>query len=353
MNQRENILSLFHRQGYEFAPVYFNLCPALVEEFKKRYGDRNYEEVFDFPYRYITDRTLAQNFNDWTAYHKHNTYNAESTYFDCWGIGREKTPESMHMSRMLHPMSTFAELRQFEEYPYPQFDESHFEETRSEILKIQEAGYAAFCSMSCTIWEIAWYMRSMEEMMIGMMTDDPPTAYHLDRITELSCRRIAYFARAGMDIILIGDDIGMQHTIMMSGELYRKWLKPRLAKVIASAKACKPDIIVAYHSCGYVEPFIDDLIECGIDVLNPVQPECMDFADIHRKYGDRLSFWGTIGTQTTMPFGTPDEVWKTVRRNLAIAGPAGGLLCTPTHLLEPEVPWANIEAYMQACKSGI
>ena len=83
-------------------------------------------------------------------------------------------------------------------------------------------------------------------------------------------------------------------------------------------------------------------------MLNPVQPECMDFAEVHAKFGDRLSFNGTIGTQTTMPFGTPDEVRETVRRNLGIAGEKGGLLCCPTHMLEPEVPWANIEAYVDA-----
>ena len=91
-------------------------------------------------------------------------------------------------------------------------------------------------------------------------------------------------------------------------------------------------------------------MEAGVEVLNPVQPECMDFAEIHAEYGKKLSFWGTVGTQSTMPFGTPDEVKAVVRRNLEIAGEAGGLLCTPTHLLEPEVPWENIEAYVEACR---
>jgi uroporphyrinogen decarboxylase len=142
----------------------------------------------------------------------------------------------------------------------------------------------------------------------------------------------------------------MQDSIMMSEGMYREWLQPRLAKVIAAAKAKKPDVLIFYHTCGFVEPLIPNLIEAGIDILNPVQPECMDFAEIHAEYGDRLSFNGTLGTQTTMPFGTPDEVRKTVLTNLEIAGPKGGLLCCPTHMLEPEVPWENIVAYVEACK---
>lgn len=112
----------------------------------------------------------------------------------------------------------------------------------------------------------------------------------------------------------------MQRTIMMSKNLYQTWLKPRLKKVVDAARAIRPDVIIFYHSCGFVEPFIEDLIEAGIDVLNPVQPECMDFGEIHAKYGDRLSFHGTIGTQTTMPFGTPEQVRAEVFRNLDIAG---------------------------------
>ena len=105
-----------------------------------------------------------------------------------------------------------------------------------------------------------------------------------------------------------------------------------------------------YHSCGYITPFIDDLIEVGVDILNPIQPESMNFEDIHGKYGKVLSFNGTIGTQTTMPFATAEEVYDLVHKNLAIAGEKGGLICSPTHMLEPDVPWENIIAYIEACR---
>jgi uroporphyrinogen decarboxylase len=108
--------------------------------------------------------------------------------------------------------------------------------------------------------------------------------------------------------------------------------------------------LIQYHSCGYATPLIPDLIEAGIDILNPVQPECMDVEQVLREFGGQLSFNGTLGTQTTMPFGTPDEVRATVQRNLELAGPRGGLFCCPTHMLEPEVPWENIEAYVAACR---
>jgi uroporphyrinogen decarboxylase len=159
-------------------------------------------------------------------------------------------------------------------------------------------------------------------------------------------------AASGIDVLGLGDDIGMQQGMLMAPGFWLEWLQPRLKRVIASARAAAPgELLVLYHTCGFAEPAIPGLIEAGVDILNPVQPECMDFAAIHAAYGDRLSFHGTIGTQTTMPFGTPAEVREAVRRNLAIAGPRGGLMPAPTHMVEPEVPWENVEAFVDACRT--
>ena len=86
----------------------------------------------------------------------------------------------------------------------------------------------------------------------------------------------------------------------------------------------------------------------GLDVLNPIQPECMDPAEIKRKYGDRLAFFGTMGNQTTLPFGSPDDVRREVRLRIATVGQGGGLVLAPSHLLEPDVPWENILAFFEA-----
>ena len=178
----------------------------------------------------------------------------------------------------------------------------------------------------------------------------------LDQITEKACYRAEIFARQGADIIGLGDDIGMQDTIMMPMEMYQQWLKPRMKKVIEAAKSVNPDLFISYHSCGYVEPFINELIEVGVDVLNPVQPECMDFKEIHDKYGDRISFNGTIGTQKIMPFGTPEQVKAEVKRNLDIAGTKGGLFCCPTRITSYNVCYTKLLRYLlknenNRCKS--
>lgn len=169
-------------------------------------------------------------------------------------------------------------------------------------------------------------------------------------MTEQALIRARSYANAGVDIIYLGDDIGMQNGPMMSKAMYQTWIKPRLKKVVDAIREINPEIIIFYHSCGTVTEFIPDLIECGIDVLNPIQSECMDFGEIYNEYGGKISFHGTIGTQTTMPFGTPREVKEQVWKHLDIAKKHGGLFVAPTHLLEPEVPWENILAYVEACR---
>ncbi len=276
---------------------------------------------------------------------------APGARMDIWGVAHEPGgAAAQHMTHMRHPLERMESLEQLQAYPWPEFRKADWSFLPQEIAAIQARGLAAQVWMECTIWETAWYLRRMDLLMLDMATEDEKAVFLLDKLTDLACFRAARYAEAGADILALGDDLGMQSAIMMSLGMYRAWLKPRLKRVIDAAKAIKPDILIQYHSCGYVTPLIPDLIEAGIDVLNPLQPECMDVEQVLREFGDRISFNGAIGTQTTMPFGTPEEVKTVVRHNLELAGPRGGLLCCPTHMLEPEVPWANIEAYVEAVR---
>ncbi len=352
MTTRENLISMYKRRGYERAPVEFDLCPALLEKFYEYTGDdtKDYRDYFGFDMRYV-DILPAKKAEDEMYLKYFDRKFAEGFHVNEYGVVSEPGSEyALHMTHMNHPMERLCELKQLEEYPFPQFDISFGEKQKSQVEAIHNAGLVATADYACTIWERSWYMRSMPELMCDMMCGDAKAEFLLDKLTSdaiLQCESLAY---AGVDILRLGDDIGMQKTIMMSEELYRKWIKPRLKKVIEAVKKIKPNILIQYHSCGYVTPFIADLIDVGVDILNPVQPECMDFKEIHAKFGKNLSFNGTVGTQTIMPFGTTNDVKKTVRQNLETAGSVGGLLCAPTHLLEPEVPWDNVLAYVEAVR---
>jgi uroporphyrinogen-III decarboxylase len=132
--------------------------------------------------------------------------------------------------------------------------------------------------------------------------------------------------------------------MLISPAMWRRYLKPRMATFIAELKAINPRVRVAYHSDGDISPIIPELIEIGIDVLNPVQPRSMDPAVIARRFGDRLCFWGTIDEQHTLPFATPATVQAEVLERLRTVGRNGGLILAPTHHVQLDTPLENFWA---------
>ncbi len=350
MTPRENLISLLRRKGYEQAPVDLMLCPSLIEDYRRETGSElPYEEYFGAPWRRVSGPRPADETT--TRFERYHPNLKPGGVIDTFGVAHEPGSEAAkHMTYMRCPLRDIDSVEQVLEYPFPDYSAADNVKIKADAQALRARGLASVGNMQMTIWEQAWCIRGMENLMMDMLSDDPIAEALLEAVTAQAIRRACLYVDAGVDILFIGDDIGMQSTLLMSESLYVEWIKPRLTRLIAEVRKINPNVLVFYHSCGFVTPLIPHLIEAGIDVLNPIQPECMDFAKICALYQGAVSFHGTIGTQRVMPFGTPEEVRREVFRNLDIAGPKGGLFAAPTHLLEPEVPWQNIEAYVQACR---
>ncbi len=348
ISPRENILKVLRRTGLEKVPVDFVLCESQIEDFERRTGHRDYESYFGLSHRSF-QMNAQRNFASGPELFKRESV-PDSTIFDEYGIGHSKGSEfAFHMTRMHHPLKG-ADINEILDYPYPTVPEGELQNLTEKVKELWSLGLASFAFMQMTVWEASWYLRSMEELMIDMMMQDEKATALLDLITQFAISKARTYAKAGVEILSLGDDIGTQDSILIDVGLWETWLKPRIAKVIDAARQINPDILIFYHSCGYILPFIDQLIEIGVDILNPVQPECMSFDEVHNQYGDRLSFWGTLGTQELLPFGTKDEVLQTTISRLQTCGEAGGLVIGPTHMVEPEVPWDNLSAIIEGVK---
>ncbi|MCK5774725.1 MAG: hypothetical protein KAH25_01035 [Bacteroidales bacterium] len=349
MTARENILKVLRREGMASVPVDFVFCDSQITDFKKRFGNEDYQSYFNMCHRSF-EMEVQRNFTFGPDHFKREVL-PESTVFDEYGIGHSKgSAAAFHMTRMHHPLKG-ADLNEILNYPYPTVADDSLLLTKKKVAELRSKGLASFAFMQMTVWEASWYLRSMEELMIDMMMEDEKATALLDKITEFAVSKATIYAKAGVDILSLGDDIGTQDSIMIDVGLWETWLKPRLTKVIEAAKNANPDILIFYHSCGYVVPFIDQLIEIGVDILNPVQPECMSFDEVYDKFGDRLSFWGTLGTQELLPFGTKEDVVKTTISRLKKCGEQGGLVIGPTHMVEPEVSWENLTAIMEGVET--
>ena len=349
MTDRENFLSIAKRTGYERMPVSFSMCPDLTRRYDAYIKENPIDVPWDVDYIPGLSAKCADSRLFLEKYYPNKDFKA-GTHVNGWGVAHEPgSAAAYHMTYMHHPMDSFDSVEQIETYPFPVFDLSALPAMTEQAKAIHAAGRPVMGAMQTTIWEKAWYMRGMENLMCDMMMEDDMATVLLDKVTDIAVMQARAYAQAGADSIFLGDDVGMQHSIMMSVGLYEEWLMPRLKRVIDEAKAINPDVVIFYHSCGRVTELIPSLIKAGIDVLDPVQPETMDFRELHEKYGHQLSFHGTLGTQSVMPFGTPEDVRQTVFENLDIAGEKGGLFICPTHMLEPEVPVENVIAYIKAC----
>ena len=263
-------------------------------------------------------------------------------------LGVLEIPGSMyHFTRYVSPLRNAARFGDIERYPYPNIRGFSTAHMAAEVRAAHERGMVAGCWIG-HMYEDSWQTRGYEQFLMDLIERPEWCEYILDRFMERNLAIARAAAEAGVDWIKTGDDVANQNALMFSADMWRGFMKPRWAKVFSLAKSIKPDIKVWYHSDGNIESIIPELIEIGVDILNPVQPECLDLSIIKKKYGTKLVFDGTIGTQTTLPFGTPEEVRSVVGERKRTLGGDGALIISPTHVLEPEVPLENIRAFMKA-----
>jgi uroporphyrinogen decarboxylase len=334
------------RQRPDRVPKDLNLSPALWEELRRR-GGESAAEHFRLEPRYvgIAPTTNRRDFSDYLA----DVPGVD--HHDEWGVGAIPA-KFHHFERMVHPLRNATSPRDIARYPWPDVLAPYrWRSILHHVHSWQNRGFPVCAGPpgACegSLYETCWYLRGQEQLLIDLYDNPDLATALLDAVnnTIIECAR--RLAQTGIDILRLGDDVGSQRAMLMSPAMWRRWLKPRLARLIGAAKEVKPDLLVFFHSDGCIEPIIGDLIEVGVDILNPVQPECMDPAALKREHGERLAFWGTIGTQSTMPYGTPDEVRRVVKERIETVGPEG-LLLAPTHVLEPDVPWENVVAFVEA-----
>jgi uroporphyrinogen decarboxylase len=184
----------------------------------------------------------------------------------------------------------------------------------------------------------------MEPLMMDMLSEPEAAHFLLERTSYFQRCAAVQMAKAGVDIVILGDDVAGQQGLLMGKDVWAEFLRDRLAATCRAVHETSDQARVFYHSDGNIVPLIPELIECGVDILNPLQPECLDPAAVKREFGDCLCFWGAVSVQRTMSFGTPEEVRERVRT----LGVWGGYILAPAHVLGPETPWENIVAFFDA-----
>lgn len=272
----------------------------------------------------------------------------DRTYFNEFGIKYHMPEEGLYYDMVEHPLAgkSIEELKDYE-WPDPArtMDLSGVRE-RAKNLKESNKYLLVGDMIDTGIFEPCWYLRGFENFLVDLLTDQDFVTTLLEGMYNYQLKRYSLFLQeAGefLDVVFVGDDLATAESVIMSPKTYRDIIKPYHKEYFKNLKKLAPHARLLYHSCGSIFSFIPDLIEVGVDILNPVQVSAqnMDTKVLKEKFGGELSFWGAIDTTRVLPRGTKKEVKEEVRKRIDDLGPEGYIL-TSVHDIQPDVPPENV-----------
>jgi len=282
----------------------------------------------------------------------------EASWFtDEWGITWRRRPQALYYDIARHPLAG-ATLDDLLKHPWPNpLDPARRAGLVTRLRALHEAGeYAVVLSgvSGGGPMELGAWLMGFENFYAGLLAEPTVAEALLDRALEVKLKFWeAILPEAGryVDVISESEDLGLQDRLLLSPRVFRRQIKPRLRQLFEGIKRAAPNVKVLLHSDGAIVPILPDLIEIGVDILNPVQVSAEGMGDTRRlkhEFGADLAFWGAIDTQHALPFGTPQEVAYEVRRRIDDLAPGGGYVMASVHNIQADVPAANVLAMWRA-----
>jgi uroporphyrinogen decarboxylase len=291
---------------------------------------------------------------DWVR-EKNRAREPGSPYFNSWGVGSiEGDPETWFPA--IHPLADTHSIEDLESYPWPDMDDpTRVAHVRAEAQRLADENKYAILA---TPWlafplERAYAMQRLDRFMLNLGRHPDFAQALLRKIAELCKTLMGHFLREigdNIDMIKIGDDLGMQNSLLMSPKMYRQIVKPIHADYISFIKSCTKAKLF-FHTDGDVFPLIPDFIDIGVDILNPIQTSAgkmSDLAELKKQFGKTILFCGAVDTHRILPFGSPEEVRAEVKRVIEILGQGGGYMLASVHTILPDVPPENVLAMVDA-----
>jgi uroporphyrinogen decarboxylase len=262
--------------------------------------------------------------------------------FDWWGAGWDTQTEGYW-----NAVSPLAEAQDLDRFAWPDPDAPGLLDGAAAAIAADAGAQFVAPNFGMCLFERAWSLRGFTAFLIDLVDDPSWAAELLDRITEIQVHLARRYVALGVDGGYLGDDYGAQRGMLFSPRLWRLHFKPRLARVMAVFRDAGLPVLL--HSDGDIWAILPDLAEIGLTCLNPVQPEVLEHRRLRREFGDRLSFYGGISTQSVLPGGTPDQVRAATRACAADLAPDGtGLILGPSHRMQSDIPVENVLAMLDA-----
>ena len=362
MKPRDRVLYALRRDGLpDRVPLQFDLCRSLLEAFGTKLGipvDYTTSYYEDLTYRISANALRTALGSDCVVVggglpsgYSHPAIDADAqqrTVVNEFGMVMRQG--ALYMEVVEAPLANVSSADEVRRFPMPDpLAAGRFDGAAADIARFKD-DYYIIGDLELTMFEMAWHMVGLEKTMIDMSMGEPYFGVLLDRVMEFTIGVGKRLVELGVDAIWCGDDFGSQNGMLISPAMWRTVFKPRFAELFAELKATNPEVLIAYHSDGAVAPILDDLVEIGMDVFNPVQPNVPghDPHTLKARLGDRLSFWGAIDQQHLLPHASVAEIERDVAEKIAALGAGGGYLCAPAHIIQADTSIENVEAFIEA-----
>lgn len=353
MRPKDRVRAAIEHRSTDRVPIDFAARAEVEDALMKRLGARDPGELLDIlgvdvrgvgP-AYVGPRGHELGYADPTV-----AVTPEGLYRDIWGVGfrANATGTGFYMDLADSPLAGATTAADLDRHAWPTPELWDYDTIAGQIAPIEDHWV---WSHSRGVFEISWFLRGFENFLYDMAAEPEFAGAVMDRVQGYlfeRARRILVAGGGKIDMMEYNDDVGSQKGMLISPDTWRKLLKPRMAEFI---RLCREfGARVRYHSCGAIRPIIPDLIEIGVDVLNPVQIAAvgMDIEELKREFGRRITFDGGIDTEHLLPRCSRDEVYREVSRLLPIVGEGGGYILAPTHVFQPDVPTENVLAVFEA-----
>jgi uroporphyrinogen decarboxylase len=346
MKPRERVEIALNHEIPDRCPMQISFTPEFAERLSGdlRLKDKSIHNPHGGGNTYELERALGEDMLLTSVGWANSYYMDDKPYVDEWLVGWKIQPYQTpygtgHYTEIVgHPLADNDAIGSYQA-PDPHRPEL-YSASQQMITEFKDEYWIVGVTVT-TIFETAWALRGYEQMMLDMALNPDLAEYILDIPYQYHLVAAKKLVDLGVDMIWIGDDVGTQNRMLISPSMWRQFLKPRMANFISEIKSLNPRLKVAYHTDGNINAIIPELIEIGLDVLNPIQPASMDPEQLKKTYGDQLCFWGTIDEQHTLPFGAPSDVQAEVRQRLETVGRGGGLILSPTHHVQLDTPLDN------------
>jgi uroporphyrinogen decarboxylase len=332
MNSRERILTTLNHEEPDKVPIDSWITPEIAEVLVRGFNLDLKKDPFALPKALGNDLLyLSVGFCDgYSSTLKPERQIGPNLFQDQFGIKWKQHSQQFgsYCEFVEHPL---ANIKNYDTYKLPDPLIAHKKdiELYEGLVKNEGKEYAILGGCACTMFEACWYLRGLENFLTDLYLNKDFAIELLDLTMDYSLKLSKKLVGMGVDIIWWGDDVAHERGPYIDPKIFRELIKPRYAYMVSEIKKVNKDIKIAFHCDGKVDWAIEDFIELGFDILNPLQSDVNNTAEIKKKYGKKLTFWGNVDTRRVLNIKTFKEVAEEVRRTIEILSPGGGhILCT-------------------------